>query len=283
MRAVATSISESTSRTVELTPAPHSTLRMRHVPRKRYGQHFLADPAVVERIIAVVAPTLDQIVVEIGPGQGALTAPLAARAGDLHLIEIDRDLAAVLAERYDTDRVSVHVGDALDFDYGSLPAPMRLVGNLPYNISTPLLFRLAAHADRMRDAHFMLQREVVERMVAAPSTPAYGRLSVMIQYRFAVEQLFGVPPGAFRPMPKVDSAVVRMTPKPPRALTAISERVLRDVVTAAFTKRRKTLRNALAGIADVDTLSGMRIDHRLRPENLAVSDYVAIANVLAAR
>lgn len=256
---------------------------MRHIPRKRYGQHFLVDPGVVGRIIAAVAPAPDQVVVEIGPGHGALTGQLAEHARHVHVIEIDRDLAAALAERCAADRVSIHVGDALKFNFSNLPPSMRLVGNLPYNISTPLLFRLAAYADRIRDAHFMLQREVVERMAAAPSTSAYGRLSVMIQYRFAVAKLFGVPPGAFRPAPKVDSAVVRLAPKPASALTAISESVLRDVVTAAFTKRRKTLRNALAGIADIETLSGLRIDPALRPENLAVAEYVAIANFVAAR
>jgi len=262
---------------------PDSGLRMRHVPRKRYGQHFLVDPAIVDRIIAAVAPAPDQVLVEIGPGHGALTRALAERAGHLHLIEIDRDLAAALVARYSADRVTVHVGDALEFDYGSLPAPVRLVGNLPYNISTPLLFRLSGYADRFRDANFMLQREVVERMGAVPSTPEYGRLSVMIQYRFVVEKLFAVPPGAFRPAPKVDSMMVRLAPKGASELTATSERMLRDVVTAAFTKRRKTLRNALAGIVEGDTLSRLRIDPGLRPENLAVSDYVAIANIAAAR
>jgi len=256
---------------------------MPHVPRKRYGQHFLADQSVVRRIVAAVAPEAGEIVVEIGPGRGALTGLLAERAGHLHLIEIDRDLAAALAGRYASDRVTVHVGDALDFDYASLPAPFRLVGNLPYNISTPLLFKLAAYADRFRDAHFMLQREVVERMAAAPSTSAYGRLSVMIQYRFAIEKLFDVAPGAFRPVPKVDSSVVRMVPRPVGSLGAANERTLRDVVTAAFTKRRKTLRNALLGIADVEMLDRLRIDPGQRPENLAVDQYVAIANAVAAR
>ena len=256
---------------------------MPHVPRKRYGQHFLADQSVVRRIVAAVAPEAGEIVVEIGPGRGALTGLLAERAGHLHLIEIDRDLAAALAGRYASDRVTVHVGDALDFDYASLPAPFRLVGNLPYNISTPLLFKLATYADRFRDAHFMLQREVVERMAAAPSTSAYGRLSVMIQYRFAVEKLFDVAPGAFRPVPKVDSSVVRMVPRPVGSLGAADERTLRDVVTAAFTKRRKTLRNALMGIADVEMLDRLQIDPGQRPENLAVGQYVAIANAVAAR
>jgi len=263
------------------TPIPQNGLRMPHVPRKRYGQHFLVDPTVVRRIVAAVAPAAGEIVVEIGPGRGALTGPLAERAGQLHLIEIDRDLAAALNGR--DDRVTVHVGDALDFDYASLPVPFRLVGNLPYNISTPLLFRLAAHADRFRDAHFMLQREVVQRMAAMPSTSAYGRLSVMIQYRFAVEKLFDVSPGAFRPAPKVDSSVVRMVPRPAATLGAADEGTLREVVTAAFTKRRKTLRNALMGIADAQTLDRLRIDPGLRPENLAVGQYVAIANAVVAR
>lgn len=256
---------------------------MPHVPRKRYGQHFLADQSVVCRVVAAVAPEAGEIVVEIGPGRGALTGLLAERAGHLHVIEIDRDLAAALAGRYESGRVTVHVGDALDFDYASLPAPFRLVGNLPYNISTPLLFKLATYADRFRDAHFMLQREVVERMAATPSTSAYGRLSVMIQYRFAIEKLFDVAPGAFRPAPKVDSSVVRMVPRPVGSLGAADERTLRDVVTAAFTKRRKTLRNALMGIADVEMLDRLRIDPAQRPENLAVGQYVAIANAVAAR
>lgn len=256
---------------------------MPHVPRKRYGQHFLVDQSVVRRIVAAVAPEAGELVVEIGPGRGALTGLLAERVGQLHLIEIDRDLAAALTERYAGGRVTVHVGDALEFDYASLPTPFRLVGNLPYNISTPLLFRLASYADRFRDAHFMLQREVVERMAAAPSTSAYGRLSVMIQYRFAIEKLFDVAPGAFRPVPKVESSMVRMVPRPVAELGAADEHTLRDVVTAAFTKRRKTLRNALMGIADVGMLDRLRIDPGQRPENLAVGQYVAIANAVAAQ
>ena len=236
----------------------------------------------MRRIVAAVAPGPGDLVLEIGPGRGALTDVLAAAADHLHLVEIDRDLAAALAERHAADRVTVHVGDALEFDYASLPAPLRLVGNLPYNISTPLLFRLATFADRIRDAHFMLQREVVARMAAPPSTADYGRLSVMLQYRFDIARLFDVHPGAFRPVPKVDSAVVRLVPRPARALGATSEDALRDVVTAAFTKRRKTLRNALASVADPGTLAALGIDPGLRPENLTVDDYVRIANAAAA-
>ncbi|MCC6610286.1 MAG: 16S rRNA (adenine(1518)-N(6)/adenine(1519)-N(6))-dimethyltransferase RsmA [Burkholderiales bacterium] len=252
-------------------------------PRKRFGQHFLTDRTVIDRIIAAVAPQPDDIVVEIGPGRGALTGPLAERLRHLHVIEIDRDLAQSLAARFPPERVTVHTGDALAFDFALLPSPLRLVGNLPYNISTPLLFRLIPFAARIRDAHFMLQLEVVERMVAAPSTAAYGRLSVMLQYRFAMERIARVRPGAFHPAPKVESAVVRMIPRPQHALGARDATVLSAVVTAAFTKRRKTLRNALAGIADAAGLEALGIDPQLRPENLAVADYVGIANAVAVR
>ena len=159
-----------------------------HRPRKRFGQHFLHDPGVVRRIVAAIAPAADDFIVEIGPGEGVLTRPLAARAGRLEAVEIDRDLAAALA----AEGIKVHVADALEFDFGRLPPGARIVGNLPYNISTPLLFHLARHAERLRDLHFMLQREVVERMVAQPSTPAYGRLSVMLQARFRMEKLFQI-------------------------------------------------------------------------------------------
>jgi 16S rRNA (adenine1518-N6/adenine1519-N6)-dimethyltransferase len=252
-------------------------------PRKRFGQHFLTDRSVIDRIVSAVAPQPEDIVVEIGPGQGALTGPLAERLRHLHVIEIDRDLARALAARFSPERVTVHVGDALDFDFARLPSPLRLVGNLPYNISTPLLFRLIPFAARIRDAHFMLQLEVVERMVARPSTAEYGRLSVMLQYRFAMERIARVRPGAFHPAPMVESAVVRMVPLPEHALGARDVAVLSRVVTAAFTKRRKTLRNALAGITDAGELAALGIDPQLRPENLAVADYVGIANAVAAR
>jgi len=252
-------------------------------PRKRFGQHFLTDRSVLDRIVVAVAPQPDDIVVEIGPGQGALTAPLAERLRHLHVIEIDRDLARGLAARFPPERVTVHTGDALEFDFARLPAPLRLVGNLPYNISTPLLFRLVPFAARIRDAHFMLQLEVVDRMVARPSTAAYGRLSVMLQYRFAMERIARVPPGAFNPPPKVESAVVRMVPLPESALGARDAAVLSGVVTAAFTKRRKTLRNALAGIVGADELARLGVDARLRPENLSVADFVAVSNAVVAR
>ena len=241
-----------------------------HHPRKRLGQHFLHDPGVLARIVDAVAPRRGECIVEIGPGEGALTAPLLERAGELHVIEVDRDLAARLRER---PGLTVHEGDALEFDFTRFPAGMRLVGNLPYNISTPLLFHLVRFADRVRDMHFMLQLEVVERMVAEPSTAAYGRLSVSLQARFAMEKLFTVGKGAFRPPPKVESAVVRMVPL--AAALAIDE----DLLRRAFSARRKQLRNALPGI----DLERAGVDPTLRPENLSPADYARISALNASR
>ena len=234
-----------------------------HRPRKRFGQHFLHDAGVVRRIVAAIAPAPEDCVVEIGPGEGVLTRPLRARAGRFEAIEIDRDLAAALA----AEGVSVHVADALEFDFGVFPQGMRVVGNLPYNISTPLLFHLARHAGRVRDLHFMLQREVVERMVARPSTPEYGRLSVMLQTRFRMEKLFRVAAGAFRPPPKVESAFVRLEPLD--WPLPIDE----DLLRRAFSARRKTLRNALPEI----DFEAAGVDSGLRPENLSPEDYARLS------
>ncbi len=248
-----------------------SSFSARHRPRKRFGQHFLHDPRVLARIVEAVAPMHGEFVVEIGPGEGALTGPLLERTGKLDAIEVDRDLAATLAARFPPPRLTVHCADALDYDFGRFPAGMRLVGNLPYNISTPLLFHLARFADRVRDMHFMLQLEVVERMVAAPSTPEYGRLSVALQARFMMEKLFNVARGAFRPPPKVESAVVRLSPLPQMLL--IDEALLRQ----AFSARRKQLRNALPGV----DLARAGIDPTQRPENLSPQDYARITSLLA--
>jgi 16S rRNA (adenine1518-N6/adenine1519-N6)-dimethyltransferase len=244
----------------------------RHVARKRFGQHFLHDPGVIRRIVDAIAPAPEDAIVEIGPGEGALTRPLLERSKRLEVIEIDRDLAAALS----AEGVRVHVADALAFDFGVFPRGVRIVGNLPYNISTPLLFRLARYAERVRDLHFMLQREVVERMVAQPSTPAYGRLSVMLQTRFRMEKLFRVAPGAFRPPPKVESAVVRMVPL--GVPLGCDDKVFEQVVREAFSARRKTLRNALS-LAAADSAE-LGIDAKLRPENLSPQDYVRIAGRL---
>ena len=240
-----------------------------HRPRKRFGQHFLHDPGVIRRIVEAIAPSAEDFIVEIGTGQGVLTLPLAGRVGQLEVIEIDRDLAAALPG----DRIKVHVADALEFDFGVFPKGVRIVGNLPYNISTPLLFHLSRFSDRVRDMHFMLQLEVVERMVAKPSTPEYGRLSVMLQTRFRMEKLFRVGPGAFKPPPKVDSAVVRLVPL--GSPLGCDEKIFEQVVREAFSARRKTLRNKLA-LAPED-YAALGIDPKLRPENLSPEDYVRIA------
>ena len=250
---------------------------MRHVPRKRFGQHFLHDPYVLSRIVESIAPQAGDALVEIGPGEGALTRPLLERTPQLTVIEIDRDLAAALAAEFPPERLKVIVADALDFDFSALPTALRVVGNLPYNVSTPLLFHLAGFAERVRDMHFMLQREVVDRMAAKHSTPEYGRLSVMLQRRFRVQRLFRVPPGAFRPPPKVESAVVRLTPLPVSEIAAVDEKVFGTVVTRAFGARRKTLRNALSSLIDAASLGRLGIDPGLRPENVSPDDYIRIA------
>jgi 16S rRNA (adenine1518-N6/adenine1519-N6)-dimethyltransferase len=251
-----------------------------HAPRKRFGQHFLHDPGAIAKIVAAVDPRPGDALIEIGPGLGALTRPLLERARRLAAIEIDRDLAARLSETLPA--LTVYRADVLEFDFASLGEALRVVGNLPYNVSTPLLFRLAAEAGRLRDVHVMLQREVVDRMVARPASAEYGRLSVMLQYRFAIAKLLDVKPGAFRPPPKVDSAFVRMVPLPAASRGARDEAALARVVTAAFTKRRKQLRNALAEVIDEAALRALGIDPRLRPENLSVADYVVIANAVSA-
>ncbi len=252
-----------------------------HLPRKRFGQNFLVATEVVAEIIAAIAPHPADNLVEIGPGLGALTAPLLNKVEHLQVVEIDRDLIARLRQRFSPQRLTVHEGDALKFDFGSLGGNLRIVGNLPYNISTPLLFHFAQYAEFVRDMHFMLQKEVVDRLVAAPGGSDYGRLSVMLQYRFDMERLFLVPPGAFDPPPKVDSAIVRMVPLPRSELSARDEAIFAKVVSAAFGQRRKMLRNTLREMIDEATLVRLDIKPTSRAEELAVADYVRIANTLA--
>jgi 16S rRNA (adenine1518-N6/adenine1519-N6)-dimethyltransferase len=227
---------------------------MSHQAKKRFGQNFLVDEKIISDIIAAIRPEPGDNMVEIGPGLGALTQPLLKILEQLHVVEIDRDIIARLERDYPQGdpkaKLIIHAGDALEFDLANLPAPLRIVGNLPYNISSPLLFHFAACAGRIRDMHFMLQNEVVERMVAVPSTPAYGRLSVMLQYRFRMEKLFDVPPESFRPAPKVDSAIVRMIPLPAGEIEVRNEKLFAAIVRTAFGQRRKTLRNTLRGYLD---------------------------------
>ena len=254
-----------------------------HTPRKRFGQNFLIDPAIIDAIIAAIDPAADDLLVEIGPGLGALTEPLLARLKHLHVVEIDRDLIARLAKRHPPERLSLHAGDALAFDFARLGENLRIAGNLPYNISTPLLFHLAGFAKHIRDMHFMLQKEVVARMVAAPGEAAYGRLSVMLQYRFHIDWLFDVPPESFNPPPKVDSAIVRLIPKPAEQLTADDPEHLHRVVSAAFAQRRKMLRNTLKTLFTEAELEQLAIQPTQRAEDLPLTSFIRLANHLANR
>ena len=253
-----------------------------HRRRRRFGQHFLADPAVVSAIVDAIRPTAGDTVVEIGPGHGAITHALARRAGRFHAIELDRDLAAALEKRYaGNDRVTIHTADALRFDFASLGSGLRLAGNLPYNISTPLLFHLLGHLAAISDMHFMLQKEVVDRMAADPGSKAYGRLSIMLRCRVEVEPLFDVGREAFDPPPEVESSVVRLRPRASGVVDLVDEDLLSSLLATAFSRRRKTLRNALAGRVDADTLEAAGIDAGLRPEAVPVADWVRLANQLA--
>lgn len=254
---------------------------MNHQPRKRLGQHFLHDPAVIARIVEAVNPQPGQRLVEIGPGQGALTIPLLAREVALTVIELDRDLAARLMSRPEAgNQLTVVQADALKFDLAGLAPPggrLRLVGNLPYNISTPLLFRLVAQAEVIEDMHFMLQREVVARMAAPPGSKTYGRLSVMLAASCRVEALFDIGPGAFRPPPKVWSSIVRLAPwrEPPFAVPDWHR--FAEVVRRAFGQRRKTLRNALSGLVDEDAIRAAGCDPGARAETLPPAAFARLA------
>lgn len=251
-----------------------------HRPRKRFGQHFLHDPGILRRIVEAIAPRPDQRIVEIGPGEGAMTLPLLRAAGKLTAIELDRDLIEPLREKSrEIGELSIINADVLTVDFTALAqgTTIRLVGNLPYNISTPILFHCLDHAAAIVDMHFMLQKEVVDRMAAAPGSKTYGRLSVMLQLRCAVEPLLRVPPGAFRPPPKVDSAVVRLTPLPAQQLPDVDFGVIGNIVRAAFGQRRKTLANALSKVMDANTIAAAGVDPRARAEQLQPSDFVALA------
>jgi len=256
---------------------------MRHVPRKRFGQNFLVDEAAIAAIVDAIAPQPRDRVVEIGPGLGALTRPLSGRLEHLHAIELDRDIIARLRAELPATRVTLHEGDALRFDFSALGPRLRVVGNLPYNISTPLLFHLAQHAAAILDIHVMLQKEVVERMVAAPSTSEYGRLSVMLQYRFDMEKLLDVPSAAFRPVPRVESAVLRMTPIVRLPHPARDETAFGRIVAAAFSQRRKTLRNALRAHFKGADLEKLGVDPGLRAQDLRIEDFVRLADEILTR
>jgi 16S rRNA (adenine1518-N6/adenine1519-N6)-dimethyltransferase len=253
----------------------------RHQARKRFGQHFLVDAGVIDAILHAIGPTGSDTVVEIGPGQGAITAPLLARAGELQVIELDRDLAQILRKRFGTEPgLTIHEADALRFDFATLGDGLRIVGNLPYNISTPLLFHLLDYRQHITDMHFMLQKEVVDRMAAGPGSRAYGRLGIMLGCFFHIESLFTVDRVAFDPPPEVTSANVRLVPLPEGTYEIRDMARLSQLVATAFSQRRKTVRNALREIADESILRSVGIDPGLRPEAIAIAEYVRLANTL---
>lgn len=257
-----------------------------HQARKRFGQNFLHDPGVIERIIRAINPKPDDAIVEIGPGLGAITEEILAINPALQVVELDRDLIPVLRTKFfNYPDFRIHEADALKFDFSQLAGdkPLRIIGNLPYNISTPLIFHLLSYSGVVQDMHFMLQKEVVQRMAAVPGDNNYGRLGIMTQYFCRVQPLFEVGAGAFRPAPKVDSAIVRMVPHTSLPHPAKDLGTLQSVVRTAFNARRKTLRKALAGLVTVEQLQGLGINDGLRPENLGLADYVAIADMLVDR
>ena len=256
---------------------------MRHQPRKRFGQHFLRDRGVIDRIVSALAPQPGDTVVEIGPGEGALTRALLERVPVLQAVELDRDLAAYLRQSYAPERLIVHQADALDFDFCQLAPPdgrLRVVGNLPYNISTPLLFHLLTQIGCIADMLFMLQKEVVDRLAAAPDTPDYGRLSVMIQWQLQVESLFDVGPESFDPPPQVDSSVVYLRPHSTAPVTVANPETFARVVKTAFANRRKTLRNNLRDLISAEALNALGIDPMRRAETLTLEEFARLANAL---
>lgn len=252
-----------------------------HKAKKRFGQNFLVDEQIIADIVRAIHPQEHDTMIEIGPGLGALTRPLIKQLKQLHVVEIDRNIIERLENDYPKGKLIIHAGDALKFDLAEITGPLRIVGNLPYNISSPLLFHFAAYAERIIDMHFMLQNEVVERMVAEPSTPAYGRLSVMLQYRFYMEKLLDVPPESFRPAPKVDSAIVRMIPLPLDEVMVRDEKLFSAIVATAFGQRRKTLRNTLKSYLTEVDFKTLGIDAQLRAENLGVIEFAKITEFVA--
>lgn len=257
---------------------------MKHKARKRFGQNFLKDDHVIDRIVQSIGIQSEDKLVEIGPGQGALTREILPLVNNLEVIELDRDLILgleLLKSSY--PGLNIHNADAMRFDFNQLTtssAPLRVIGNLPYNISTPLIFNLLDHANIIKDMHFMLQKEVVERMAATPGGGQSGRLTIMVQYRCKVEKLFIVPPESFDPQPKVESAIVRLTPYAELPFVAKNEKTLATLVTQAFSQRRKTLRNCLRTLLDVEKIESIGIDPKRRPETLSVEEFVNLANLL---
>src|SRR5690554_3724728 len=257
-----------------------------HKARKRFGQNFLQDTGMIRKIVRAIAPAGKDHLVEIGPGMGAITELLLEENGQLDVIELDRDLIPGLRVKFfNYPEFTIHEADALKFDFAQLrqaDEKLRIVGNLPYNISTPLIFHLLSFQGLIHDMHFMLQKEVVERLAAKPGTGEWGRLSVMAQYYCDIENLFLVPPECFKPQPKVESAIVRMTPKQQPTHQALDEKILGETLRLAFAQRRKTLRNNMKGYVTAEQLEALDLDPQRRPETLNLEEFVKLANFRAA-
>jgi 16S rRNA (adenine1518-N6/adenine1519-N6)-dimethyltransferase len=257
-----------------------------HRARKRFGQNFLEDDGIIRRIIKSINPKAEDNIVEIGPGKGAITQHLLESCPTLQVVELDRDLIPILLAQFIASypKFTIHQQDALKFDFSTLlgepVTPLRIVGNLPYNISTPLIFHLLSYHGQVRDMHFMLQKEVVDRMAAQPGEKAYGRLGIMVQYYCKVENLFDVPPESFDPRPKVDSAIVRLTPYKELPRVAKDVKTLEKLVNTAFQQRRKTLRNSLKQLMPADAIEALDIDTSIRPENISLEQFIQLSDAL---
>lgn len=254
-----------------------------HKARKRFGQNFLTDQSVIDNIVRHINPSPDDLMVEIGPGQGALTRPLLDKINHLHAVELDRDLIALLERQIHPRRLTLHESDVLKFDFRALSInqtqDLRVVGNLPYNISTPIMFHLIEQLEVVKDMHFMLQKEMVTRLTAQPNSKHWGRLSVMVQYHCKAEYLFTVPPHAFSPAPKVDSAIVRLIPRAEQEFKAKDYTLFANLVNQAFTQRRKAVRNSIKPFLNAESIEAVGVDPNLRPDALSVAQYVTLANM----
>lgn len=252
---------------------------MAHIPRKRFGQNFLQDQVIIHKIIECINPQKDIKIVEIGPGLAALTEPLINKVGHIDVVELDRDIITHLTKKFTAEQITIHNGDALKADFSFNNTPIRVVGNLPYNISTPILFYLSQFSN-IKNMVFMLQKEVVERICAKPNSSDYGKLTIMLQYKFKCRYLLDVPPESFYPAPKVDSAIVSLTPRTDYDFSQVNEEQLNIVVSKAFNQRRKTISNSLKGLITTEQLTNIGIDLKSRAENVTIEQYIQLSNCI---
>ncbi len=252
---------------------------MKHIPRKRFGQNFLQDNYVINQIIECINPQTDQTIVEIGPGLAALTKPLIERLGHINVVELDRDIIDFLKKNFNSQQITIHEGDALKFDFAMSGQKIRVVGNLPYNISTPIMFYLSNFSN-IQDMTFMLQKEVVERICATPNNKDYGKLSIMLQYKYKCRHLLDVAPESFYPAPKVNSAIVSLTPRSDYDWQIVNEQKLNHVVSQAFNQRRKTINNSLKNLLSTEQIQSCGIDPTVRAENITLENFIKLSQLI---